>query len=189
MTTIDYPEIGICGLSCRLCPANHAGAKSWCNGCKREKRMAVGCPFLSCALKKKGVEFCWDCPDNTECERWRKHRDYGKRMDSFKCYQTLEKDITFIQQQGIAAFDRDQKKREELLTEMLQEFNEGRSKSYYCIAASLLTIEELQQATHTARKKTTGLNLKEKARVLHGILDDTARTKHYHLKIRKQENP
>jgi hypothetical protein len=26
--------------------------------------MAVGCPFITCAVKKKGIEFCWDCEEN-----------------------------------------------------------------------------------------------------------------------------
>ena len=39
---IKYPEIGICGLSCRLCPRFHTETQSKCNGCKSESRMA-GC--------------------------------------------------------------------------------------------------------------------------------------------------
>ncbi|WP_241422576.1 hypothetical protein [Candidatus Contubernalis alkaliaceticus] len=54
---IKYPAIGICGLSCRLCPRYNTEAKSRCLGCKSEDRMAVGCPFITCAVKKKGVEF------------------------------------------------------------------------------------------------------------------------------------
>lgn len=55
---VDYPEIGICGLSCRLCPSYHIEGKSRCAGCKSANRMAVGCPFITCAVKKKGIEFC-----------------------------------------------------------------------------------------------------------------------------------
>lgn len=63
-TQIKYPEIGICGLSCRLCPMYNTKAKSKCVGCKSKNRMAVGCPFITCAVKKKGIEFCWDCEEN-----------------------------------------------------------------------------------------------------------------------------
>ena len=182
---IKYPEIGVCGLSCTLCPAYNAGVKSWCDGCKREKRVTVGCPFITCALKKKGVEFCWDCKENKECERWLKHRNYGKKADSFKCYQTLEDDIAFIQKNGVAEFEREQKNRERLLKEILRDFNEGRSKSYYCIAATVLEIEELKEAITIAKKRTDGLDIKEKSKVLHMILDDIAQTKNYCLKLRK----
>jgi hypothetical protein len=182
---IKYPEIGVCGLSCRLCPAYHAGVKRWCDGCKREKRITVGCPFITCALKKKAVEFCWDCTEHSDCERWRKHRYYGKKADSFKCYQTLEDDIAFVQKNGVAAFEQDQKKRESILKEMLREFNEGRSKSYYCIAATVLHIDELADALTRAKKESKGFAIKDKSKVLHSILDDIAQKKGYHLKLRK----
>lgn len=182
---IRYPEIGICGLSCRLCPAYNAGEKRWCDGCKREKRMTVGCPFITCAVKKKGVEFCWDCKENNECERWLKHRAYGKKADSFKCYQTLETDIAFVQNNGVATYEQEQKKREHLLKEMLQDFNEGRSKSYYCIAATVMDIEELKSAIVQAKTTSKGFDLKGRSKVLHEVVDDIAARKGYHLKLRK----
>jgi len=182
---IRYPEIGICGLSCRLCPAYHAGETRWCDGCKREKRMKVGCPFITCALKKKGIEFCWDCDEQNECERWLKHRSYGKNADSFKCYQTLEKDIAFTLHSGVAAFEQEQKERERILTAMLQEFNEGRSKRYYCIAATVMEKEELKRALTQAKTQSKGLDLKAKAKVLHVILDDIAKKKGYQFHLRK----
>jgi hypothetical protein len=103
---IKYPEIGICGLSCRLCPNYNTDTKSRCLGCKSEGGMAVGCPFITCAVKKRGIEFCWDCQENESCEKWRKHREFGKRHDTFKCNQKLENDIAFIQRNGVAEFEK-----------------------------------------------------------------------------------
>ena len=151
---IKYPEIGVCGLSCRLCPMYNTEAESKCLGCKSPDRMAVGCPFLTCAVKKKGIEFCWECGENSTCEKWKKHREAGKSHDSFKCYQTLEKDISFICENGISEFEKVQRQREDLLKEMLKDFNEGRSKSYYCIAATVLELEELQEALIRAKKES-----------------------------------
>jgi hypothetical protein len=182
---IKYTEIGICGLSCRLCPMYHTETKSKCGGCKSKNRMAVGCPFITCAVKKKGIEFCWDCDGNKTCEKWRKHREAGEKVDSFKCYQKLEDDIAFIQKKGVAEFEKAQKIREQLLKEMLQEFNEGRSKSYYCIAATVLEIEELKDALTKARKDSNGLEIKGKSKVLHSVLDEIAEQKNYWLKLRK----
>jgi hypothetical protein len=147
--------------------------------------MAVGCPFITCALKEKGVEFCWDCEDCTTCGKWKKHRKYGKTLDSFKCYQTLEKDIVYIMKNGVAAFEKVQKEREKFLGKMLKEFNEGRSKSYYCIAATVMDITELKQALAKAGMKSKGLDIKGKSRTLHFLLDEIARKKRYFLKLRK----
>ncbi|RPI39614.1 MAG: DUF3795 domain-containing protein [Methanoregulaceae archaeon] len=181
---IQYPEIGICGLSCRLCPQYHTEGKSRCGGCKTESRMGAGCPFITCALKK-GIEFCWNCKVNETCEKWAKHRESGKKADSFKSYQKLKDDIAFIQKNGLNEFEKTQKTREHLLNKMLGEFNEGRSKSYYCIAATVMEIRELEEALKKAHKDSQGLGIKEKARVLHSELDDIARQKNYYLKLRK----
>ena len=185
---IKYPEIGICGLSCRLCPRYHTEAKSRCLGCKSEDRMAAGCPFITCAVKKKGVEFCWDCPESNSCEKWRNHREAGKKFDSFKCYQELEENIAIIQKNGAGEFEKLQRFREQLLRKMLQEYNEGRSKNYYCIAAEVLEIDELKESLDRAKKESEGLKIKEKSKLLHSILDEIAAEKNYLLKLRKKAN-
>ena len=182
---IKYPAVGVCGLSCRLCPMYNTGAESKCLGCKSTTRMAVGCPFITCAIKKKGIEFCWDCKENKICKKWKKHRKAGKKIDSFKCYQKLEEDILFIQKNGISEFEKMQKNKEHLLKMMLKDFNEGRSKSYYCIAATVIEIEELKEVLTQVKKKTNGLDIKEKSKVLHTILNDIAQNKNYCLKLRK----
>jgi len=182
---IRYAEVGVCGLSCRLCPMYQTSAKSRCTGCKSEARMALGCAFITCAVKKKGVEFCWDCKEADTCKRWKQHREIGKQRDSFKSYQTLEDDIIFIQKNGVHRFENVQKNREQLLKAMLRDFNEGRSKSYYCIAVTVLRIEELKDSHSEARKESVGLGIKEKSRVLHSILDAVANKGNHVLKLRK----
>jgi hypothetical protein len=182
---ILYPEIGICGLSCRLCPRYHTEGESRCSGCKTESRMGAGCPFITCAMKKKHVEFCGDCPDSHVCDRWKKHREAAKSHDSFKCYLKLEEDIAFIRRHGIRQFEEDQKNREALLKIMLQEFNEGRSKSYYCIAATILTPVELRDALDEAKRKTAGADVKSMSKALHEALDNAAARNGRILRLRK----
>jgi hypothetical protein len=147
--------------------------------------MAVGCAFITCAVKKKGIEFCWDCEEGERCERWKKHREFGKKHDSFKCYQKLEDDVAFVQKNGIKEFERLQKEREKLLRDMLQNFNEGRSKSYYCAAATVLEIADLREALVNARNDSAGLEIKGKAATLHSILEEIAERRSYSLKLRK----
>jgi len=186
---IEYPGIGICGLSCRLCPTYHIDGKSRCFGCKSEFRMAVGCPFITCAVKKKEIEFCWDCEENETCEKWRHHREFSKKYDTFKCYQKLEDNISFIQKNGVDEFEKLQKTREKLLKEMLRDFNEGRSKRYYCIATTVLEIDELKEALDQAKKQAKSLGIKERSKVLHSLIDETAKRKNYLLKLRKWKSP
>ena len=185
---IKYPEIGICGLSCRLCPSYHAQGESKCGGCKSANRMAVGCPFITCAVKRKGIEFCWQCEESETCQKWCDHRQAGRKYDSFVCYQKLEANIAFIRRDGVKAFERTQKAREKLLREMLQEFNDGRSKAYYSITATVMEIEELKSALSQAMSNSAGLGMKERSKVLHSLLDEIAERKHYVLKLRKQKD-
>lgn len=182
---IRYPGIGICGLSCQLCPNYHTDSKSRCGGCKSEGRMNLGCPFITCAIRKKGIEFCWECEESSNCERWGKHRDAGRKYDSFKCYQKLEEDIIFIQEKGFEEYKRLQNIREQILKEMLDNYNEGRSKSYYCIAVTVMKIDELNDALIKAKNDSYGLDIKSKAKILHSELDKIGKQEGYYLGLRK----
>ncbi|KUO76398.1 MAG: hypothetical protein APF77_06785 [Clostridia bacterium BRH_c25] len=182
---IKYPQVGICGLSCKLCPMYQTDSKCKCEGCKSEARMSVGCPFITCAIKKKGIEFCWECNESADCPKWKKHRAAGKEVDSFKCYQKLEDDICFVQNNGIEQFVELQNMKEEILKEMLDNFNEGRSKSYYCIATTVMEVKELKDAVVRAKEDSYGLEIKNKSKVLHKILDEIAEKKKYNLRLRK----
>ena len=182
---ISYPEVGICGLSCRLCPTYHTQGESKCGGCKSEYRMRAGCPFITCAVKKKGIEFCWLCEQRDNCEKWGAHRAFGREHDTFVCYQKLEENIEFIKKYGIEPFQEMQLVREKILNEMLMYYNEGRSKRYYCIAATVFEISELEDALTQARNDSDGLELKDRSRVLHTILNKVAEEKKYNLSLRK----
>lgn len=180
-----YPLIGTCGLSCRLCPRHHTEGTSRCPGCRSPERRAAGCPFLTCAVKKRQLAFCWDCPDSGDCGRWQAHRDAGTRQDSFISYQSLEEDIAWVRDHGIGAFDARQAGRAELLAEMLEGFNDGRSKQLYCTAASVLAPETLRQALEEARRETDGGDRREAARILRGKLEAAARRDGRVLSLRK----
>lgn len=90
--------------------------------------MAAGCPFITCAVKNKGIEFCWDCEESDGCQKWLKHRELGKQYDSFVCYQGLEDNIRMATETGVGALEQSLAAKETLLNRMLDEFNEGRSK-------------------------------------------------------------
>jgi hypothetical protein len=183
---IAYPEIGVCGLYCGLCPAYHRKTVSCCGGCKSENgRMRNGCPFITCAVKRKSIEFCWQCAEQDICERWRKHRKWGQSRDSFISYQRLEDNIAFVAESGFDAFVTAQEERKRLLTMMVGEFNDGHSKSFYCIAATVMDAAEIECAINEARNAGSGKDAKSKAVILRSIIDRIGTEKGYLLKLRK----
>ncbi len=186
---IRYPEIGVCGLSCRLCPRHYAEGKSRCGGCKDKTRMAAGCPFITCAVKRRGIEFCWECSESDSCERWAGHRERGRTRDSFVCYASLEDNIASIRTAGLAEFVREQIERSALLTEMLAEFNEGRSRSYYCIAATILEPPVLRRAIESARQSAQEMDVRGRSKALHAVLDALAQERSLKLALRKRSEP
>jgi hypothetical protein len=181
-----YSEIGVCGLSCRICPAFVMKTKSRCPGCKTKYRLGGPCPILHCAVKRS-VDFCGDCSESKTCQKWQRHREMGKRQDSFKCYQKLEDDIVFLQKYGLAEFRKSQKVREKFLWQMLDKFNEGRSKSYYCLVATILEVDEMKKALAEAKAGSKGMDIKEKAKLLHSIFDVIAQKRKYYLKLRAKK--
>jgi hypothetical protein len=183
---IRYPDLGICGLSCRLCPHHHTDAVSRCDGCKTSSRMIAGCPFITCAVKKKSIEFCWDCEENSRCSKWAKHRESGRQYDSFITYQKLDENIETAQRKGVRELDRQQKEKQNLLVQILDEYNEGRSKSYYCIAVTLFDLEDLKIAIQEERRnRSMGSDIKARSKSLHTIFERLAKKKNLLLALRK----
>jgi len=147
--------------------------------------MAAPCPFITCAIKRKGIEFCWLCSEAENCARLKKNREFAKLHDTATCYQRIEENARFIQKNGVAEFEKQQKMREQLLRAMLAEFNEGRSKSRFCVAATVMEIGELEAVLESAREKAKGLDLKAKAEVMHTLLDEISKQRDYVPKLRK----
>jgi hypothetical protein len=66
-----------------------------------------------------------------------------------------------------------------LLEQMLKGFNDGRSKSYYCLSATLLSLSGLEEALQTARrtvasKKVASQDKKARASILKELLKNLA---------------
>jgi hypothetical protein len=183
---IRYTELGVCGLSCRLCPHFHTEGVSRCTGCKGESRMGAGCPLITCAVKHKGIEFCWDCDESSSCERWAAHRAAGRERDSFVSYAALEDNIASVRRIGVEAFIVEQRERDGLLREMLAEFNEGRSKTYFSIAVTVLDAEHLRSALREARLEAAGdSDMRTRSKALHARLDAAAVARGIKLALRR----
>lgn len=138
------------------------------------------CSFITCCVKKKNLEVCAECGD-FPCSKFERF----DAADSFITHRKAIPNLNFIREYGLEEFIKQQKKRIALLEEMLNEFDEGRSKSYFCIAATVMEIDELKEAVAKARKDSAGLDIRGKSKILHAILGEIAEQKVYFLRLRK----
>ncbi len=147
--------------------------------------MSAGCGFITCAVKRRGIESCCECGERGSCERWARHRAAGREHDSFVSYAALEDNIALIEAEGIAAFDAHQQVREGLLREMLDGFDEGRSKTYYSVAVTLLDVDEVRSALGTARSAAgPDAGVQVLAAALHAALDARAAVRGVRIGLR-----
>ena len=99
-------------------------------------------------FQKKGLEVCAQC-DEYPCARSKK--ETGPK-DSFITHRKVLHNLAAIRESGLEPFLQQQARRIAILENMLQQYDDGRSKSYYCIAAALLSIAGLAQSIQRAEQ-------------------------------------
>jgi len=187
-----YPTLGCCGLDCGLCPRYYTVGPSRCPGCCGPDffNKHPSCSYITCCVKKKSLEVCAQC-EEFPCSKFESLRTNGVEYDSFATYRKVYPNMTFIKEYGLEKFIEKQGKRMKLLDEMLKSFNEGRSKSFYCLAAALLSIEALEKSLENSGRsikenKIGSDNIKAKAQILRRFLEESAASEGVELKLRKK---
>ncbi|MBU4293469.1 MAG: DUF3795 domain-containing protein, partial [Actinobacteria bacterium] len=133
------------------------------------------CFFIACCVKKKNLEACGQCLE-FPCPKFRRNEDYQqlKESSSYPSYKKVIPNLNFIKEYGIEKFIKQQKKRIELLQMMIDHFNDGRSRSFFCKAACLLDLKDLKNSLDKANRKVKADNIdniKIKAKNLKNILN------------------
>jgi hypothetical protein len=182
-----YPTIGVCGLDCGLCPRYYTVGPSRCPGCAGpgffEKHPS--CFFITCAVKKKSLarqepgsqlEVCAECSD-FPCFKFKSEEEYQQLAESpsYPSYRKVIPNFTFIKKHGIEKFIEQQQERIRLLKIMRENFDDGRSRSFFCRAANLLEITNVKSALDEAARKINSEKIKQndiktKAKILREIL-------------------
>jgi hypothetical protein len=176
-----YPTIGVCGLDCGLCPRYYTVGPSRCPGCGGPGFLDKhpSCSFITCCVKKKGLEACGQCPE-FPCPKFKSEEEYRQReSSSYPPDRKVLSNSRFIRETGIKEFIKQQRKRIGLLETMIEGYDDGRSRSFFCRAAALLDPEAVRKSLDRA-KKATGVgrgtsHSADKARVLRDLLAEAAR--------------
>ena len=177
-----YPTIGVCGLDCGLCPRYYTVGASRCPGCCGPEFFSKhpSCSFITCCVKKKNLEICAECSD-FPCSKFKSDEEYQqlKESSSYPSYKKVMPNSNFIKEHGIEKFVGQQKKRIKLLETMIVNYDDGRSRSFYCKSVALLDLTTLENSLDKAIQKTKTDNIKPndtktKAKILKGILSGIA---------------
>jgi len=177
-----YPTIGVCGLDCGLCPRYYTVGPSRCPGCCGPEFFSKhpSCSFITCCVKKKNLEVCAECSD-FPCSKFKSDEEYQqlKESSSYPSYKKVMSNLNFIKEHGIEQFIGQQKERIKLLETMIADFDDGRSRSFYCKSATLLDLGALRDSLDKAIQKVKTDNIKPndtktKAKILRGILSEIA---------------
>ena len=174
-----YPTIGVCGLDCGLCPRYYTQGTSRCPGCGGPDFVSrhPSCSFITCCVKKKKLEVCAECSD-FPCSKFKTEEEYQrvKESSSYPSCQVVMLNLDFIKKHGIAKFINQQKKRIKLLERMIDDFDDGRSRSFFCRAACLHDLTSLESALNEAIQTIKTDNIRQddtkvKAKILKDILN------------------
>ena len=145
-----------------------------------------GCGFITCCVKKKGLETCAECADFDDCERVAKLLGSAKQKDSFISHRPIEANLLFIRERGIEEFTRLEMEKLEFLKYLLNNYDEGRSKSFYCTSCQLVPLGRLKEALREAEAGISqDTSLKERAKTLRALIGNMAESLGIDLKLRK----
>jgi hypothetical protein len=178
-STRRYPTIGVCGLDCGLCPRYYTRGKSRCPGCGGPDFFSKHplCSFITCCVRKKKLEVCAECSD-FPCSKFKTPEEYQqlKESSSYPSCKVVMLNLDLIKEHGINTFMDQQKRRIKLLESMIDDFDDGRSRSFFCRAACLHDLTSLERALNEAIRKVKTYHLKQddakaKAKVLRQILN------------------
>ena len=181
----QYPLFSACGLNCGLCPQykNYSDGKFKCPGCAGEgfSEAHPACGVLSCS-QKKGVEYCCDC-DEYPCKRY----NGADLSDSFITHKNQLKDFDKLKAIGLDAYKAEIDEKMNILEILLNNYNDGRRKSFFCVAVNLLDLCDIKAVMNRIAAGTTpDSTLKEKATVAASLFIEMADTKAVSLKLRKR---
>ena len=162
--------MGCCGICCGLCSKFQSKAPSRCIGCQLGEQHSW-CSIWNCCVKKHGFETCAQCSDLFKCPIFvrRKVAEWVPAADNLRQ----------IKRAGLDSCLREQVQRQALLENLLQDYNEGRSMSFYCRACARMPIDLIDKAIEQAKQELTRervdqSDIKTKAKTLKATIRDLA---------------
>lgn len=170
--------LSLCGLNCGLCPLFLG---KYCGGCGNGNQ---SCKLARCSLEHGNIEYCYECA-NYPCEQYRCIDKY----DSFITHRRQKADLEKARRIGIGPYNLEQQEKVRILSYLLSNYNDGRRKTFFCVAVNLLELSELQEAIQQIQQNSELplLPFKEQCLYVAGTLQKFADRKNMKLKLFKKQ--
>lgn len=179
-----YPLFSLCGLNCGLCPRYQSKGASKCPGCGgRDFHLQhPSCAVITCNKKHDAVEYCFQCR-GYPCDRYLE----PSSKDSFITYQNVLSDFEKARIEGIEGYQLELNEKVSFLEFLIDNYNDGRKTSFYCIAVNLLSLTDLKPLKKDIEERISKLDITQKEKIKHitSAFETRARSKNIDLKLRK----
>lgn len=168
----------LCGLNCGLC-SMHIG--SYCPGCGCGPHHS--CSIAKCSVEHGGLEYCFEC-NEFPCIKY----EGADQYDSFITHRNQFKDIEKAKHIGVDAYNQEQIEKMDILNYLLENYNAGRQKTFFCVAVNLLDIQDIREimVEMDVNSGDNNLSIKDKAAYAVSRFQTAANEKGVELKLRKK---
>ena len=169
----------LCGLNCGLCPMLLG---NYCGGCGNGNQ---SCKIAKCSLEHEKIEYCYEC-GQCPCEKYQHIDEY----DSFITHRRQKADLQKAQSIGIAQYNLEQQEKIRILSYLLSNYNDGRRKTFFCVAVNLLDLSELQEGIKQMQtnEELPALPLKEQCLYVVEVFQKIADRRNIKLKLMKKSS-
>lgn len=168
----------LCGLNCGLCPM-YLGKH--CGGCGNGNQ---SCKIARCSLDHGKIEYCYEC-ENYICERYNGIDEF----DSFITHKNQIADLEKAKIMGIKQYNNEQLEKIEILNTLLNQYNDGRKKTFYCVAVNILDLSELRELMSQISQEKTfeTLNEIEKCNYVYELFQSMSKELNIDFKLRRKK--
>lgn len=180
MKNFDRKDLSfsLCGLNCALCTMKLDGYCPGCGGGAGNQ----SCAIALCSLEHGGYRYCFECGEYP-CEKYNGISDF----DSFITHRVQLKDMEKARSSGISAYHTALDEKAAILKYLLKNYNDGRRKTFFCLAVNLLELSDIQTVMkETEIEASSKAALKEKAMAAVRHFEDMAAQRGIMLKLRRK---
>lgn len=97
------------------------------------------CAIARCSQQRGGIEYCYLC-DEYPCKKYEGIDEF----DSFITHRNQLKDFEKVKNIGIDLYQSELAEKIEILKCLFANYNDGRRKSFFCIAVNLLELQDVR---------------------------------------------